>query len=113
MGEMADDHMEQYFEDIIRNYERSTPLTNRLKRYDVTDDEIREFLFNISTSSLCKLADKVLMEYYPEEVANDIEMNKIIDIAAFGISKMYLTNKQKWCLASFCIYYLREGKSLE
>jgi hypothetical protein len=114
MGDMADFYLEegmlQYYESLVRDHEISGVMKNRVKRYDVTDEDIRDFLFEISVKGLCVLADKVLMDYYTDD--SEIEMDKIINIAAFGLTKKYLTDKQKWCLGSFCLFWLREGKSI-
>lgn len=108
VGEMADyyaehdmvDYWAQQMEDRM-----STELKSRVARYSVSDEEIKEMIFEISSKELCLMSDRVLTEYYPAEKYDSAEMNKIIDIAAWGLANKHLTQKQKWNLASFIIFY--------
>lgn len=83
----------------------SFELKERTARYSVSDEDIKDLIFNVSTKDLCLLADKTITEHYPEEKYDSFEMNKIIDIAAWGMANKHLTQKQKWNLASFIIFY--------
>lgn len=109
MGDMADYYadlaMSEMFEyeKMARGHELSKRTQQRVGRYDVKDEDIRDLLFNISLLGLCKLTDKVIEEEFNGEYS---ELDKIIDIMSWGLSKKYLSEKQKWCLASFCIYYM-------
>lgn len=87
------------------NSGRMYPVQSRVERYLVSEDDIRNLLFETSIKDLCYLAETVLMEKYPEENYDSMEWNKIVDIAAFGLAKKFLTEKQKWCLGSFIIFY--------
>lgn len=104
-SEMAKENLLTYMEQEARKQELSMPVQNRIGRYKVSDEEIKDLLFEVSLRGLCMLADKTLMEYYPDETANEAEVDRTIDIIAQGMTRKYLTNKQKWCLASFIIYY--------
>jgi hypothetical protein len=103
---MADHYME---ESMVSYYsqelELSSELKNRIGRYSVNEDDIRNMIFEVSTKELCLNADKVITNYYPAEKYDSFEMNKIIDIAAWGMANKHLTQKQKWNLASFIIFY--------
>jgi hypothetical protein len=74
-------------------------------RYSVSDEEIKALVFETSAKQLCLMTDKVICESYPMEKWDSPEANKIIDIAAWGLANKHLTNKQKWNLASFIIFY--------
>lgn len=102
MGEMADYYAE---EAMIEWAYQSSELKNRVERYSVSDEEIKDFIFNTSTKDLCLIADETIIDYYPDAKYGSFEMNKIIDIAAWGIANKHLTQKQKWNLASFIIFY--------
>ena len=90
----------------------STRFNNRVARYNVKDEDIKDMLFEISLKDLCLLADYVIMTHLPDDYNNEAELDKIIDIAAKGTTRKYLTDKQKWCIASFCLYYLQNGKAV-
>lgn len=113
MGGMSDYYLEQAIVDHflqLQEQEMSKELSNRVERYSVSDEAIKELIFELSTKDLCLLADKTILDYYPHEKYDSAEMNKIIDIAAWGIANKHLTQKQKWNLASFIIYYTRKGE---
>lgn len=90
----------------------SPRMAKRIERYNVKDDDIKELLFTTSIKDLCELSDKVIMEYLPEDYYDISELTKIVDIAAQGFVRKYLTDKQKWCLASFSLFYLQSGKAV-
>jgi hypothetical protein len=96
----------------LRSHVTSERFEKRVARYKVSDDDIKDMLYVTSTRELCKLADMVIMDYLPEDYTNEAELNKIIDIAAMGTVRKYLTDKQKWALSSFCLYYLQSGKAV-
>lgn len=100
------------FEAFVENHTPSQSLQRKVARYEVSEEDIRNLLFSTSTRSLCILTDKVLMEYCPEDLS-EVEFDKMVSIAAMGLNRKYLTEKQKWCLASFCLYYLENGKRLQ
>lgn len=108
MGEMADYYAEQDMVDYWAQQmeDRMSPeLKNRVARYSVSDEDIKDLVFEVSGKELCLLADKTISNYYPEEKYDSAEMNKVIDIAAWGLANKHLTQKQKWNLASFIIFY--------
>jgi hypothetical protein len=104
--------MERYIEQDIESLMHHVPskrLQNAARRYDISDEEIREFVFAMSNKDLCLLTDKLIMDERCLE-ASESELDKVISIAAHGIGKLYLTPKQQWCLASFCMNYMRDKK---
>lgn len=106
MGEMADYYSEQeLIERYLRQEEISSELKHKVERYSVSDEAIKNLIFETSNKDLCLLADKVFTTYYPIEKYDSFEINKVIDIAAWGISNKHLTEKQKWNLASFILFY--------
>jgi hypothetical protein len=108
MGDMAEHYMEEAMIDYWcreKESQMSKELKDRVDRYSVSDEAIKELVFEVSSKGLCLLADKVITEKYPAEKYDSAEMNKIIDIAAWGLANKYLTQKQKWNLASFIIFY--------
>lgn len=106
-SEIANENFLNFIKRETRNIEFSARTQNKIARYAVSDEEIKDFLFKVSLRDLCLLADKALMNYYPQSTANELEIDRTIDIIAQGMTKQYLTNKQKWCLASFIIFYMK------
>lgn len=88
------------------------PLSEAMHRkvgmYSVTDEDIKEFLFRHSVLDICILADRVVQLHYISQ--EDLEASVIINIASMGITRKYLTDKQKWRVASFIIYWTRESQ---
>lgn len=112
MGDMADHYAEEEmvaFYSQLAEEDISRELRDRVARYSVDENEIREMLFKTSVKDLCRLADITLIENYPADKYDSFEMNKIIDIAAWGLTKKFLTEKQKWNLASFILFYSKGG----
>lgn len=111
MGDMA-----EYYEGLAMeqeiDYIMSQQMQSRIKRYDIKDDEIKEFLFTVSVKQLCQLVDKIIMEFDMEEVT-ETEMDKMIDIAAKGLVMKSLSIKQTWCIGAFVAYHLKYGRHLE
>lgn len=118
MGEIADLLLDQemfggcdlgeYIDVMYGDYKLSHQLENKVKRYSVSDEEIKDFLFRISVKHLCELTDMIIMEYDIEDFETQATIEKMIDIAAWGLTKKQLSNKQLWCLGSFVLYYVRE-----
>lgn len=102
--------MEAFDKIFGQEYYRSKMLDNRIGRFNVPDEAVRDLLFTTSIEDLCELTDKVIMTCYPEDQLNTSEADKMIDIAAKGLSSKSLSAKQQWCLGSFCLYYLRKSK---
>jgi hypothetical protein len=96
-----------------QEYKFSNRVTQKIERYSVSDEDIQDMLFTTSVRTLCEFADKAVSNYYPIEQQNSAEAEKIDSIVASGIGKKYLTDKQKWCLASFCLYWFRNAVSNE
>lgn len=106
MGEMADHYLEEALVDYYAQQESiSNELKDRIGRYSVSKEAIKDLIFDTSNKNLCLLADDVISNHYPAEKYDSFEMNKIIDIAAWGLANKHLTEKQKWNLASFILFY--------
>jgi hypothetical protein len=108
MGEWADYYADEAMVDFWAQQmedRMSHELKNRVARYSVSDEEIKVMVFEVSGKELCLLADKVITEKYPAEKYDSAEMIKVIDIAAWGLANKHLTQKQKWNLAGFIIFY--------
>lgn len=102
---MEQSMMENFIAGQSRQWRYDNPVKARVERYSVSEDDIRNMLFETSIKDLCNLTETVLMEKYPDEQYDSAEWNKTVDIAAFGLAKKFLTEKQKWYLASFIIFY--------
>ena len=83
----------------------SSPLKHKVERRSVNPEAIKDLIFETSIKDLCLLTDKVFTHDYPVEKYDSFEINKVIDIAAYGLLNKYLSEKQKWSLASFILFY--------
>lgn len=90
----------------------SRELQDRVARYNVPDEEIREYLFSVSVRDLCIEADRLLQAASIGGAQLSRQEEKVLDIIAWGVSNSYLTDKQKWCVAAFVIYETRYNVGL-
>lgn len=91
----------------MKNY--SNIIQTKIKRYAVKQEDIKNFLFNHSLLQVCCMAENTLMNHVLENEITDAEIDKIIDIIAYGLAMKSLSIKQQYCLVAFTLYFMERA----